>query len=441
MMQAATQNPDAMRGSARNRLNVALRPRLTKYIPHRPTPRQAAFLLLPHKEGFYGGAAGGGKSDSLLMGALQYVDIPGYAALLIRRTSNQLTKAEGLIPRSHEWLDKTDAVWNEKKLTWTFPSGATMEFGHVQYDKDKYNFQGPAYQYIGFDELTQFSESTFRYFFSRLRRPNDPSNPLSRVPLRIRGAGNPGGRGHVWVKRRYIVEGRQFNRPFIPAKLEDNPFVDQDAYDKQLAELDPVTRAQLRKGDWAVNVSGNMFKRDWFGNPLQRTPDIVKRVRFWDLAHSAPKNGSEPDYTVGLLYGLTKLKTYVILEIERFQLTAAGVKDRVRSTAQRDGHDVPIRMEQEPAAGKDVIEQYSLGELAGFNFKGAAPGSAEPSVRWGAISASAERGHVAVMESNWNGDFFDEIEVAPFGDNDDQLTAWAGAHKQLCNPYPEAAIF
>src|SRR3989337_968646 len=86
-----------------SRLQVLTEPRLTPYIPHRPTPKQSAFLILPHREAFYGGAAGGGKSDALLMGALQYVDVPGYAALILRRTFTDLAKAEALIPRSLEW--------------------------------------------------------------------------------------------------------------------------------------------------------------------------------------------------------------------------------------------------------------------------------------------------------------------------------------------------
>jgi hypothetical protein len=66
-------------------------PRLTKYIPHKPHPRQAAFLLLDGREAMYGGSAGGGKSVALLMGALQYVDCPGYHALILRRTFAQLS--------------------------------------------------------------------------------------------------------------------------------------------------------------------------------------------------------------------------------------------------------------------------------------------------------------------------------------------------------------
>jgi hypothetical protein len=75
-------------------------------VPHEPTPRQAAFLMLECLEAFYGGAGGGGKSDALLMAALYYADIPGYNALIIRRNLADLAMPGALMERAHEWLDR-----------------------------------------------------------------------------------------------------------------------------------------------------------------------------------------------------------------------------------------------------------------------------------------------------------------------------------------------
>ncbi len=239
------------------------------YIPHEPHPKQAAFLALPILEALYGGAAGGGKSDALLMAALNYVDVPGYSALILRRTYADLAKPDALIPRSKEWLYPTNARWNEQQKQWTFPSGATLSFGYLEHEDDRYHYQGAAYQYIGWDELTQFTETQYTYLFSRCRRPTNESDypRLAMVPLRIRAASNPGGVGHEWVKRRFAIDsdgGHNIERPFIPARLEDNPSLDAESYDRVLSELDLVTRSQLRLGDWDIGVAGNVFQRKWW---------------------------------------------------------------------------------------------------------------------------------------------------------------------------------
>jgi hypothetical protein len=106
----------------------------------------------------------------------------------------------------------------------------------------RYRYQSAEFQVVGFDELTQFSESQFTYLFSRLRRLADV--PLS---LRIRSASNPGGVGHLWAKERYLAgEG---SRVFVPDRLDDNPHLDRAEYVASLAQLDPVTRARLLAGD------------------------------------------------------------------------------------------------------------------------------------------------------------------------------------------------
>jgi phage terminase large subunit-like protein len=381
------------------------------------------------------------------MCALQYVDVPGYAALLLRRVYPQLIRSDGLIPRSQEWLAGTDAKWNAEHKFWTFPSGARVEFGHLQHTGDIYNYQGPAYQFVGFDELTQFLELMYKYLFSRQRRPVDPSDPLSRVPLRSRSAGNPGGIGHEWVKNRFNIpddKGVCHNpgRPFIPAKLTDNPHLDHDSYIEGLKELDPITREQLLNGDWSARHLGGMFKREWFGETMPWGPPLeeMKVCRFWDLAHTAPKPNIDPDWTVGCKLGLHS-GLWWILDIQRIRGNPNDVEALVARTAEMDGPRVRIRMEQEPAGGKALVEHYARNILLGRDFKGIPAGSADPAVRWGPISAAAEGRRVRLVEGPWVTDFFEEIEVAPFGTHDDQLTAWAGAHRDLALGGQEARLY
>lgn len=245
-------------------------------IPQSPTRRQQLFLdLKDKKEVFYGGAAGGGKSSALLMAALEYIHIPGYSALILRKTYADLSKPGALLERARQWLHGK-AHWSDKNKTWTFPSGATLSFGYIDAENDKYQFQGAEFAYVGFDELSQFTESQYTYLFSRLRRLKD-----SDIPIRMRAGSNPGGIGSRWVNERFIPEGftpedaveeriwvknavdeetgEPITRFFVPARLDDNPHLDQAEYELSLQELDPVTRAQLRRGDWQITTRGDIL--------------------------------------------------------------------------------------------------------------------------------------------------------------------------------------
>jgi hypothetical protein len=225
----------------------------SKYCPHEPYPKQQAFLACQDIEAMYGGAAGGGKSDALLMAALQYVDQPKYNALLLRRTFRDLNQPEAIMARAHEWLRNTPAVWNAQDKRYTFPRGATLTFGYLDTENDKDQYASAEFQYIGFDELTQFPEKWYTWLFSRLRKTKE--NP---IPLRMRSGTNPGGIGHVWVKERF-VDGINRQGTFFPAFLTDNPHIDQEGYLASLEKLDANTRAQLKDGIWILDSSGLVY--------------------------------------------------------------------------------------------------------------------------------------------------------------------------------------
>jgi predicted phage terminase large subunit-like protein len=254
-------------------------------MPHLPTMKQALFLGLSCREAMYGGAAGGGKSDALLMAAAQYVDVPGYAALILRRSYKDLALPGAIMDRAQSWW-RGRAHWNNETKTFTFPSGATITFSYLQSDADVYRYQGAEFQFVGFDELTQFTEKQYRYLFSRTRRLAG-----SNVPIRMRAASNPGGNGHAWVYERFLATGRAAGRMFVPARLRDNPHLDADEYRESLAELDPITRQQLLDGVWITDPQEHPYNREWWRGKnrfdagderLLRT--AVARYISWDTA-------------------------------------------------------------------------------------------------------------------------------------------------------------
>lgn len=404
-----------------------LTPRLNKYIKWAPTETQTAFLLLDCAEALYGGAAGGGKSVALLSAALQYVDVPGYHALLLRRTFAALMKPEALIPLSHEWLQGTDAHWNGDNRRWTFPSGATLSFGYLETEGDKYQYQGSAYGFVGWDELTQFQESQFRYLFSRLRR--NKSLEARGVPMRTRAATNPGGEGHEWVFRRYFTEKRGI---FIPAKLTDNPHLDVDEYRKSLAELSEVERLQLEEGSWIAAQPGDWFKREWWQYiDAKDLPPMRRRVRYWDTAASKAKPGKDPDWYSGTLMSEFRGRFYVE-DREEWREAPAKSDENLEAVTKRDGPGVEVHMAQEPGSQSIILlDTYARGLFKGYAFHpdrqtGDKVQRAKP------YSAACKNQLVFIVRGPWNAKFTHQHEMFPQpGVHDDDVDSASGAHQKL----------
>ena len=167
-------------------------------IVWQPQPRQLAFMSRPEYEALYGGAAGGGKSDALVIEATRQVHIPHYKGLIIRKTFPQLAE---LIDKSLKYYPQAfpGAKYNGSNHTWTFPSGAKIIFGSMHTTQAKLQYQGQAYDFIAFDELTHFTYDEYNYLYSR-NRPNGEGTRCY-----IRATANPGGIGHGWVKDRFIT--------------------------------------------------------------------------------------------------------------------------------------------------------------------------------------------------------------------------------------------
>lgn len=376
------------------------------------------------------------------MAALQYVDVPRYAALILRRTLPELELEEGLITRAHEWLDPfpdSMAKWSERKHKWTFPlydkdgkplPPAGLTFGYGETLKDMKRYLGSAWQYVGFDEQTTFEEVQFRYMFSRMRRKKGMT-----VPLRMRGASNPGEIGHEWVKSRYIDDDDPDNRIFISAKLTDNPYLDQESYALSLAELDPITRRQIMRGDWTAKHGGSLFDRTWF--TMQSVVTVgCRRVRYWDLAGTERsekkkrKKANDPAWTAGALIAKSREPKFYIEDMRRKMGRPLAMERFVLQTAVEDGKSVPIWIEQEPGqAGVAQMERYAK-ILAGYTFHPDRK-TVDKELRAAPVSAQVEAGNVVVLVGPWNAAFYDEIEAFPGPGKKDQVDAMSGGFAKL----------
>lgn len=236
---------------------------------------QTEFLASPEREVLYGGSAGGGKTYSLIADPLRYFGNANFSGLIVRRTNDELReiiwKTQELYPKAYP-----GAKWQEKKSQWVFPSGARLWLTYLEREEDVLRYQGQAFSYIGFDELTQHpTPFAWNYMRSRLRT-TDPS-----LPIFMRATTNPGGPGHQWVKRMFIDPAPEnepfvatdletgealvypdshkragqplFYRRFIPAKLKDNPYLfNEGDYEANLLSLPEMQRRQLLEGDWAI---------------------------------------------------------------------------------------------------------------------------------------------------------------------------------------------
>jgi predicted phage terminase large subunit-like protein len=290
----------------------------SKFIPHTPTPKQYAAMMLSNcSELLYGGALGGGKSDFLAYEALRYCDLPDFTSIIFRKQLTDLKQPKSLIPRVATWLqpfvDSGDARYIAADHCWHFKtmypgtdiSGpeALLQWGYIGDAGVRDRYQSAEYQLVAFDELGQWNTPVdYLFMTSRLRatvcpihKKDENDNPIwndnchicrakRMIPLRLRAAMNP---GPAWVKKRFRIvpdpklyktkqqaliamqEGIKINwvgthptRRFIPAYLSDNPHLGAKDYRQMLAQMPPEERERLEDGNWEARKDSR-FKRKW----------------------------------------------------------------------------------------------------------------------------------------------------------------------------------
>jgi phage terminase large subunit-like protein len=440
----------------------------------------------------YGGSAFGGKSWALAYEAARYATVPGYAAVIFRRTTPELTgggsiweETKGLYP--HAGGRRRESP----NLDWFFESGAWIGFRHLQYADTVYEHQGKQYAFIGFDEITHFEGSQFWYMLSRLRSSTT-------VARRVRATCNPDPDSFVrelidwWIGPdglaieersgviRYmarvderIVWGetpedvyRQaphgVRRPgepprdaedsrmeplsftFIRAKATDNKVgLERDpTYLSRLALLPGAERERLLKGNWdARDTAGDYFNRLTFPI-LERAPNpinIVRKVRFWDKAATTPSTTNpDPDWTRGALVALLDDNSYCLLDLQSLQAGPGDVEALIKQTAETDGRDVEVGGYQDPAQAGKVDVHHMAKLLEGFAYL-TVPTTKHMSVYAKAwvnigrdIADPTKPGRFKVIRgAPYLHELWRELESFPFGSHDDIVACISGAMQVL----------
>ena len=445
-------------------------------IGPQPGP-QEMFLSTPADICVYGGAAGGGKSYGLLLEALRHIDNPNYGAVIFRRTYPEIMNKGGLWEESMLIYPLVGGKPSEDPPQWTFPSGATIRFAHMQHDKDRLSWQGSQIPLIGFDELTLFTKTQFFYMLSRNRS-------TCGVKHYMRGTCNPD--ADSWVKwfiapwihedwpeedraesgeiRYFVREGDDIrwlapgethedmmSVTFIEADLDDNPKLEEKDpdYRKRLKALPLVERERLLNKNWRIRAEGgNKFKKVWFPILDSIPDDIEKIARFWDFAatEEMPANSQRdgPDYTASVKMGRRKAGTYpryIILDATWDRLSPGKVEEKVREKAEQDGRECEIWFEEEPgSAGKFNTFSFKTRVLEGFSAHGIRS-TGPKEVRANTFSSQAEAGNVALLKAWWNHGYLNFLEPFPSPKvHDDPVDAGSGAMERLFQKSAQAHL-
>ena len=326
------------------------------YVVFKPNDGpQTDFLASSEREVLYGGAAGGGKSFAMLADPLRGLSNPNFSGLLVRHTTEELRE---LIQKSQELYPKAipGIKWSERKSQWVSPKGGRLWMSYLDRDLDVMRYQGQAFNWIGFDELTQWSTPyAWDYMRSRLRSADQS------LGLYMRATTNPGGAGHQWVKKMFVDpsppnnsfwatdmetgnviafpqghsrEGQPlFRRRFIPANLFDNPYLAESGdYEAMLLSLPEHQRKQLLEGNWDVAEGAAFPEFDRTKHVVEpfKIPNNWRRFRACDYGYGS--------YSAVVWIAITPSEQLVIYrELQVSKVLAVDLADRILQLEAEDG--------------------------------------------------------------------------------------------------------
>lgn len=441
----------------------------TTKIGPQPGP-QTAFLSTAADIAIYGGAAGGGKSYALLLESLRHFRNSKFGAVIFRRNSTQVRNEGGLWDESMVLYGALGGHPREAQLEWVFRSGMRVKFAHLEYDRSIFDWQGSQIPFIGFDELTHFSEKQFFYMLSRNRS-------TSGVPGYVRATCNPDADSWVrqlidwWIDndgypikeragvlRWFIRQGETLiwadsrrkllelygsdqlpkSLTFIPSNVHDNQILMQKdpSYLANLKALSRVDRLRLEGGNWNVRATaGMMFQEEWFPIKEAIPSGWVKAIRFWDRAASKPNEvNKDPDWTRGLLLYQYPNNTFLVGDLKSLRDTPGNVEKLVRNVAAYDTHVVRVMSQQDPGSAGVAEAEYFTRMLAGYDVHTATT-SKDKITRAKPVSAQCEAGNISVLRAPWNKEFFAELQNFPEGAHDDIVDVLSGAFNELCGGF------
>ncbi len=324
--------------------------------------KQHEFAACVDREVLYGGAAGGGKSDGLLLAAAMEYENKYHRAIIFRQSFPEL---KDLIRRSEELYPLLGGRYRSSSREWFFPSGAIIEFGYIEKKKDRFKYKR-AWNFIGWDELTHwYDDVVYVFLLGRLRAVTG-----SGLTLRVRSTTNPGGPGHEWVRKRWNIpdDGDRSEtwddktktwRVFIPARISDNPYLSGTSYETDLDALSEDERRTLKDGRWDI-VAGAMFS-DFDSRRHTCEPFAI------DPSWPIWRGGDDGFNAPACVLWFTKHdgRVYVIAELYRSGMTAEAMAEEIK----RRDRMIPVKEHDADARFNDRNLQGALDSSA-FNETG-----------------------------------------------------------------------